>query len=54
MTSFFFHLGPENIKAETILQEFERWKEEDNLSDDDLKIKNRDNILNEGMPKGIK
>nr|XP_022286786.1 uncharacterized protein LOC111099686 isoform X1 [Crassostrea virginica] len=46
-------ISPENIKAETILQEFERWKEEDNLSDDDLKIKNRDNILNEGMPKGI-
>ena len=29
-------------------------KKEENFSDDDLKMKNSDNVLNEGMPKGIR
>lgn len=51
---FFLCLDPENITNVTILQEFEIMKKKENLSDDDLKMKNPNNVLNEGMPKGIR
>ncbi|XP_078339194.1 uncharacterized protein LOC144627128 [Crassostrea virginica] len=46
-------IDPENITNVTILQEFEIMKKEESFSDDDLKMKNPNNVLNEGMPKGM-
>ena len=47
------HLGWEEITESLIMEELDRMKMEKDMSDDDLKIPNADNLKNISASKGI-